>query len=743
MKKNNNQISADKHTKRAGWMWLFLIIIALLTILYINFVKEMTYKNVYKNITEISEQTATQLNLSIIEQKNFVQMMVDSISRGYFETPQDIFDRFEKELEHHHFTRLVILDKNGNGITSDGHVVENYTNIGEFFEQEEVYLSENRPSTVSDNQVNIYSKTFELNGEELVLMGTINTEKYKEILVRRLFGKGGTYLINNDGSVLINSFEDIKDNNINLYNYIINRYELTDEENVNKIIKMGENIKGKTEGTFDVRHNDTTYFIHYENIGINDWYIVTVAANDTIAKEFFTVLIVTAILFLGINFAVLITVLCIDISNYKKSCNLYRVAYVDPVTGLGNEAYFKEKAAICLDNRYEDTYIMTIDIDKFKALNNIYGYEFCNTVLKDFGEKLSKVLPYNNVISRIAGDVFATIFSSDKDIIILLNKIVDELSVLKINDIDIHIKLSMGVCKVNFDDNDINKLLDKSYMSRSKVKGLYNQNYYIFDSVLENQLVEEQKIESTMEEALKNKEFKVVYQPKTYTKTEKLSGAEALVRWERDGEIIPPSKFIALFEKNKFIVKLDLYIFEQACSDIASWIEKFNFQPIVSINVSKEHFINENFIEEYVEIANKYNVDRSKIDLEITESAIIDRNVDTIKILNNIKEKGFTISIDDFGTGYSSLSMLQSTPIDVIKIDKVFVDKADLDSEKNIINYIMYLAERLEVRTIVEGVETKEQVEFIRKLNCDVIQGYYYSKPLNKEDFEEYMEKNR
>ncbi len=114
-------------------MWLFLIIIALLTILYINFVKEMTYKNVYKNITEISEQTATQLNLSIIEQKNFVQMMVDSISRGYFETPQDIFDRFEKELEHHHFTRLVILDKNGNGITSDGRVVENYTNIGEFF----------------------------------------------------------------------------------------------------------------------------------------------------------------------------------------------------------------------------------------------------------------------------------------------------------------------------------------------------------------------------------------------------------------------------------------------------------------------------------------------------------------------------------------------------------------------------------------------------------------------------------
>lgn len=254
-----------------------------------------------------------------------------------------------------------------------------------------MYLSENRPSTVSDNQVNIYSKTFMFNGEELVLMGTINTEDYKEILLRRLFGKGGTYLINNEGSILINSFEDIKENDIKLYDYIINRYKLEDEENINKIMKMGENIKDKKEGTFDVRHNNTTYFVHYEKININDWYIVTVAANDTIAKEFFTVLIVTAVLFLGINFIVLITVLYIDISNYKKSCNLYRVAYIDSVTNLGNEMYFKEKAAMCLENKDEDKYIITIDIDKFKALNNIYGYEFCNTVLKTFGEKLTKV----------------------------------------------------------------------------------------------------------------------------------------------------------------------------------------------------------------------------------------------------------------------------------------------------------------------------------------------------------------
>jgi len=139
----------------------------------------------------------------------------------------------------------------------------------------------------------------------------------------------------------------------------------------------------------------------------------------------------------------------------------------------------------------------------------------------------------------------------------------------------------------------------------------------------------------------------------------------------------------------------------------------------------------------------KYNIETDKIDLEITESATVDSNVDILKVLNRIKAKGFKVSIDDFGTGNSSLSMIQSMPIDVIKIDKIFVDKADLDSEKNIINYIMYLAERLEVRTIVEGVETKEQVEFIRKLECDIIQGYYYSKPLSKADFEDYFNKRR
>lgn len=739
--KFNNETRYKLNTK---WIVTIFIIILILSFFYVEYVKKLTYKNIYHNITELSEQTATQLNLAINDQKKFVEFMVDSINRGFFKTTDEIFDRFKGDLENYNFTRLVILDQNGNGTTSDGHLVQNYTNIQEFFQQNTVYLSENRPSTVSNNQVNIYSKTFELNGQKLVLFATINTTDYKEILLRRLFnGNGGTYLINNDGMVLIDSFDVIKENNVNLYDFFKTHYHAQNPDNLEKINTMQENIKKLQVGTFDIKLDEDIYFLHYEKVNVNDWYIVTIAPNSIIGKELTLFLMLSVGICLFIIFIILGISIYIDISNQKKNRKLYKVAYIDPITLLGNALYFKENGSIYLQNPVKNKYIITLDINKFKALNNIYGYEFCNAILKTLGENLSKILPSNNITCRISNDVFATLFSYSKNINQLLDNIFHNVSKLNINGTELHVNLAIGVYKLKQNDIDINKVLDKSYMARSKIKGLYDANYYIFDDVLENQLVEEQKIESCMEQALKDNEFEVFYQPKVFTNTEKIAGAEALVRWRRNGEIIPPNKFIPLFEKNKFITKLDFYIFEQVCKDLACWKEKYDFIPKVSINVSKEHFINENFIQDYVKITECYHLDRSQIDLEITESATIDANIDILKILNNIKAQGFTISIDDFGTGYSSLSMLQNMPIDIIKIDKIFIDKADLSNHDNIINYIMFLANRLGVKTIIEGVETQEQTKFIREIKCDMIQGYYYSKPISKEDFENYFNQHK
>lgn len=744
MERIKKRIKKEHYKLNIKWILTIFLFILIMSFFYVSYIRKLTFKNIYHNITELSEQTAAQLNLVINDQKKFVEIMVDSINRGYFKTVDEIFDRFKGDLEDYNFTRLVVLDKNGDGITSDGHIVKNYANIEEFFNQQDVYLSENRPSTVSNNQVNIYSKTFHFEDETMVLFATINTEDYKEILLRRLFnGKGGTYLINNDGSVLIDSFGYINENNVNLYDFIKNNYNLTHEKDAYKIDNMAKNIKNLEVGTFDIHFNNNTYFMHYEKVNVNNWYVVTVAPNSTIGKELNTFLIISLGLCLFINFIIICIYIYIDISNQKKSLKLYKTAYIDPVTLLGNEVYFKENGSDFLQNPLKNKYIITLDINKFKALNNIYGYEFCNKILKTLGEKLSKILPPDNITCRISNDIFASIFNYRNDISKLLDNIFYDVSQLNINNTNVHVNLSIGVYKIRPNDTDINKVLDKSYMARSKIKGLYHQNYYIFDDILENELVEEQRIESYMDEALANNEFEVVYQPKTFTSNEKIAGAEALVRWHTGDTMVPPSKFIPLFEKNKFILKLDLYIFEQVCKDLSEWRKSYDFVPTISINVSKEHFINENFIDDYVKITDKYNIERNTIDLEITESATIDENIDILKILNIIKEKGFIISIDDFGTGYSSLSMLQNMPIDIIKIDKVFIDNANLNNNRNIINYIMMLAKRLEVNTIVEGVETKEQADFVKNLKCDMIQGYYYSKPISMAEFTNYFNNHK
>ncbi len=746
IKKQNQYIQEKPYRLNIAWILVVFFAILILSFFYVGYVKDLVYQNIYQNITELSEQTATQLNLSITDQKSFVTIMVESIDKGFFKTPEQIFDRYKDDLENYHFTRLVVLDKSGNGTTSDGYQVTNYPNVEEFFNQpsDEVYLSENRPSTVSNNQVNIYSKTLVLNGEKKVLMATINTSDYKDILLRRLFGKGGTYLINSDGEVLIDSFGNIKEDEENLYEHLLITHNTTEEKEIQKIEDMAKAIKNRQIGTFDVKLGKDTYFIHYEKINVNDWYVVTAAADNIIGDELIRLVLISVGLCLFVNLVISGITIYIDISNQKKNRKLYKVAYVDPVTLLGNEVYFKENGTVYLqESSLKNKYIITLDINKFKALNNIYGYEFCNKILKTLGQKLASIVPENSITCRISNDIFATIFNYKNDINKLLDKIFKELSNLKIENNDIHINLAIGAYKIDASETDINKLLDKAYMARAQIKGLYHANYYLFDEKLENEMLEVQRIESCMEEALENREFKVIYQPKTFTSNEKMAGAEALIRWYKNGEIIPPSKFIPLFEKNKFIIKLDLYIFDQVCRDLAEWRDKYQYMPTVSINVSKEHFATENFIDEYVKICEKYEIETSSIDLEITESATIDQSIDVLKVLNKIKEKGFIVSIDDFGTGYSSLSMLQSMPIDIIKIDKVFVDKADLLTEKNIINYIMLIAEHLGTKTIVEGVETKEQMEFVRKIKCDIIQGYYYSKPIPKEEFEKYFNENK
>ena len=287
-------------------------------------------------------------------------------------------------------------------------------------------------------------------------------------------------------------------------------------------------------------------------------------------------------------------------------------------------------------------------------------------------------------------------------------------------------------------------MIDKAIMAHDSIKGKYNVTYGVFTEEFEQKMVRENEIESMMIEGIENQEFEIYYQPQISTKTEQIKGAEALVRWNKDGKIISPGEFIPVFEKNHFIINLDQYIYEKVCIDIQEMKERVKEVPKISINISKESLLEKDFLEKYIKITNKYNVKPNDIELEITERTTVNDDKYMKEILEKVKEKGFGIAIDDFGTGYSSLIMLEVMPIDTLKIDKSFIDRIGINNkEVNLIEIIMLITKKLKLKTVAEGVEKSKQVEYLKKINCDLIQGYFYSKPLDFEAFKNYIKENK
>ena len=422
---------------------------------------------------------------------------------------------------------------------------------------------------------------------------------------------------------------------------------------------------------------------------------------------------------------------------------LYNLAYIDKITNLGNYNYFIEKGNETLKNKNKNIYVLALDVDKFKSFNKKYGHEIGSKILYQIGNILKNNLENiiqnklkieneeESFVCRLANDMFGMLIITDSNIEKIVNKICEDLKILQINKSEYRVYISIGIYKIH-GDTDIIQALDKALIAHNDAKGDYNIQYRIFNNQMEENMIREHNIETQMEKALQNEEFKIYYQPKISTKTDKIVGAEALVRWVKKDEIIFPNKFIPIFEKNHFIIQLDKYIFEKVCQDIQRWKQnKFEEIPLISVNISKENFYNDEFIKEYVKIAKKYKLKPEEIEVEITENVTMIENMTIIKMIEKIKKAGFIISIDDFGTGYSSLSMLQSMPIDIIKIDKTFIDKIDIQKkDDNMVDYIIYIAKKLKLKTVAEGVENEKQVDYLKHAGCDMLQGYFYSKPL-------------
>lgn len=429
--------------------------------------------------------------------------------------------------------------------------------------------------------------------------------------------------------------------------------------------------------------------------------------------------------------------------------NLLHKQEIDELTGFySRNKFFGETQKMLEQNSEKNFVFIRADVDHFQLVNSFFGLEEGDRLLQYFAyhlKPISIVSPLA-VLGRIEADIFVICCQLNVGnlVMTMLRRGITAL----IDGYRDDYKLSVSVGIYNIEDNSmsVDVIYSKAIFASKKCKKNYGEYYSVYDENMSEDSVRRQHIANEMYPALVEKQFIVFFQPKCSLTDGRIVGAEALVRWHHpERGIISPDDFIPVFESNGFISKLSEYVWNETCAYIRSWIDS-GIDPIpISVNVSRIDLNNAKLPNIFKSMLEKYDIPVEYLHLEITESDYSENPLQIVEAVKNLKDMGFHIEMDDFGTGYSSLNILNEMDIDTLKLDMLFIQGQGgiRDNNGHIVNFIVLLAKQLNLLVVAEGVETSEQVSFLRSIGCDIGQGYFFSKPIPKEDFNEYLSSHR
>lgn len=424
----------------------------------------------------------------------------------------------------------------------------------------------------------------------------------------------------------------------------------------------------------------------------------------------------------------------------KSQRRLLKLYYADKETGGNNWYYFLGEAAKKM-RKYRrksvNAAMVHIRMEKFRSYCSCYGDKEGGKLVSDFYDVIRTNVTKKETFARHERCDFGILlcYESEEQLVERVEKIMKCMAETRPN---VKLYFKAGIYIFDGEVMEPSESYNRATIARAKIEDSHDESVSFFTRQMKEELLWERKVENDMERALLNHEYKVYLQPKYTVSNEKLAAAEALVRWVHPTEgLIAPYKFIPIFEKNGFITRLDDYMIAEVAKLQAGWIAQGKNIVPISVNVSRAHFTRENLAEHICEIVDHYKVPHEVIELELTESAFFDDKETLIGIVNKMKSYGFAVSMDDFGAGYSSLNSLKELPIDVVKLDAEFFRGNDEEGKgKVIVSEAISLAKKLNMRIVAEGIETREQVDFLAENDCDLIQGYYFAKPMPVEEFE-------
>ena len=430
-----------------------------------------------------------------------------------------------------------------------------------------------------------------------------------------------------------------------------------------------------------------------------------------------------------------------DADRFDKKL-LYNMAFTEPITEHYNWNHLVAFLEMPTDSGISDYAFVHFDIKEFRVINEIYGHNVANRVLRNVVSAMNNA-DFVYASARCHNDNFAMMIKDmpEDETVKVLEEFFESISRLP-EDPSYRIYYRCGVVPMQRTILSGNRVADAAKMAQALGTKKNVTEITIYTDKMHDDITWGDFIKAYVDTAVANDEFHVYLQPKFDINREVIEGAEALIRWNYKGkELLSPGRFIPFFERDGSIGKIDDIVLEKVCKALARWKEEGKPLYPVSVNLSRKRLYNPNLIDHLVGMVDRYGIDHGLIDFELTESATYDNKEHMLKSLGELRDRGFKISMDDFGTGYSSLSLLTEMPLDTLKIDKSFVDKIGTSNEHEedvtVIRLIIALAREMGFVCLAEGAEHKEQVDRLRSLGCDVIQGYYYSKPITMEEYEE------
>ena len=541
---------------------------------------------------------------------------------------------------------------------------------------------------------------------------------------------GFSYVVDRAGKVLMRTLHR------NSNRTFVNLFDIIDSAGNDKKVteSFRDSLQGGKQGVADFRYNGEEYVFCYVPMQTTAWYVVAIIPNAAIMTQVNDIVVRTLVLCA----VILVGLLLIGYCFYRQLRNHHHeteaLAYYDSLTGLYRYKKFIIEGEKVVAGSGECT-VIYLDIIGFKLLNDTDGYQFGDDVLKFIAVLIKSRLSENEIACREAGDDFIMLINGYQkaDVITLCRGLAEE-AVKR----DSRLKLRFGVCRqADGDTDNISGLIDRARIAQRKgtengeiIMQFYNQE-------MRANLLHAAALEQEMGAALQKGEFVYFVQPKFSTSERKLMGGEALVRWQKgDGSFVSPGEFVPLFERNGFIRQLDEFVYASVCKDLGTRLRAGAAVVPISVNVSRVSLTGDNFIERYRRIKDENGIPDGLLELELTESSMLEDTEKIFAIFRSMRKYGFRCSIDDFGSGYSSLNALKDLPADVLKLDRKFLEKGD-DNEKmeTIVRSVIGMAKQLSMLTVAEGVETNAQLSFIRGTGCDMVQGFIFSRPLPKEEF--------